>query len=134
MASIATLVHLITSLASISCAIHCALSPLLLMTMPMMAPSFFSPFWEVSMLVFSFLMSAYILMTGYCSHKKWQALCFYSVAVLFWGLHYFCSYFYHHASALYLVCASLFVILAYIVNHRYVKACVKDCCESSTSS
>lgn len=133
-ASAATFLHIIMSLASVSCAIHCALSPVLLMAMPMIAPSFFSPVWELTLFISSLLLAAVILISGFCKHKKWQALSLYCVALIFWSCHYYFSLFSHHASTLYLIFASLFVLLAYIVNHRYIKACQKDCCASSSAT
>ena len=111
-------------IASFSCAVHCLLSPLVVMFLPVLGHGFVSPFVEFGLLGASVVLGVLIIYMGYCKHKKQHIVFLYGLGVLFWGFHTVLEHIYHiHSDSILLILGSLFVVGSYWFNHKLLRCC-----------
>lgn len=118
----------IAHIASISCAIHCILTPILVVFIPFLGHFFENSFFEVGLLLASIFCGIYIIYKGYCQHKKQHAIFLFSIGALFWVVHSVFGHYHHEAIDISLLIGTALVLTSYYVNHRYLKCCPTDCC------
>jgi hypothetical protein len=114
--------------ASLACAIHCIITPFLVLCAPFLGHVFHSPMIELGLLLFSMTCGLVIIYLGYCSHKKGHSIILFSMGATLWSAHAIADHYYDIGSgSSYLVIGTSFVIVSYILNHRHLKCC--DGCE-----
>lgn len=108
---------------SLSCSIHCILTPLLISLSP-----FFSKFLEIheleiALISLSITCGLYIMYAGYCKHNKNRGLCLFCLGALIWISSFFIeSIFSYDAELILIISGSIFVIISYIINHKFLKS------------
>ena len=116
------------SIASLSCCIHCILTPVLITLFPFLSKAFHFERLELGLLGISIICGIYIIYSGYCKHKKKQSIAVYALGALLWISHLFIeSIFTFHTEILLISLGSIFVIMSYIINHNFLKCC-PTCC------
>ncbi|HQW84942.1 MAG TPA: MerC domain-containing protein [Ferruginibacter sp.] len=110
---------------SIACAIHCALLPVLLTSLPVFGTNIIhNPFFEWSMIALAFLVGAYSLFHGYIKHhRSFTPVLIFSLGFIFLILKQFLTEY----EILFLVIAVTFIISAHLYNYRL---CLKSKCSS----
>lgn len=109
---------------SVACAIHCAVLPVLISTLPIFGINIIhNSFFEWGMIALAFLVGCYSLLHGYIRHhKNYMPLIVFSTGAIFLVLkQFFVSYEY-----LFLSFAVFFIISSHLFNYRYChqsKAC-----------
>jgi len=115
--------------ASIACAIHCAILPLFLTSLPVFGIEIINnELFEISMIVLAFLVGAHSLYHGWKKHhhNKIPILIF-SIGIIFLVL----KQFFHAYTIQLLIIAVTLIITAHILNYRkcrLAKHCHKDDC------
>ncbi len=114
---------------SLSCAVHCIILPLLMVASPLLGHMFDNHMVELGLLLFSISCGVYVVYQGYCIHKKTRSLYLFGLGALIWLVH---GKLTHHelmADVILLLIGSIFVLIAYYVNHRLIKACSCEHCD-----
>lgn len=102
--------------ASVACAIHCALLPLFLTSLPLFGINIINNiFFEAGMILLAFCIGAYSLFHGFRQHhhSKWPLVLFSIGIVLLIVKEFFVAY-----EAWLLVPAATLIIVAHVVNYR----------------
>ena len=101
---------------SVACAIHCALLPLFLTSIPLFGINIIHNFaFEVGMIVLAFLIGAYSLYHGYRKHHhSFRPFVLFIIGILFLVF----KQFFLHVEYWLLVSAVLFIIAAHLLNYR----------------
>ncbi len=105
---------------SIACAIHCAVLPLLLSTLPLFGINIINNSWfETGMILLALIIGVYSLWKGYSrDHKSpWPLRLFIAGILLLFAKQYF-----HEYLLLFLIPAVMLIITAHLLNHRYCSA------------
>ena len=102
---------------SVACAIHCAILPLLLTSLPLFGINIINnAVFEWSMIGIAFMVGTYALSHGYKRHhRNWKPLIIFSVGFIFLILK---QIFYTH-EFVFLVPAVCFILYAHFLNYRY---------------
>ncbi len=102
---------------SVACAIHCAILPLLLTSLPLFGINIINnSFFEWSMIGIAFIVGSYALSHGYKRHhRNWKPLMIFSVGFIFLILK---QIFYTH-EFFFLVPAVSCILYAHFLNYRY---------------
>lgn len=110
---------------SIICAIHCALLPILLTTLPVFGINIIhNLFFEWGMIALAFLVGSYSLFHGYINHhRSLTPVLIFSLGFLFLVL----KQFFLEYEILFLLIAVAFIISAHFYNYRL---CHKSKCSS----
>ncbi len=105
--------------ASVACAIHCALLPLLLTSLPVFGFDIISNvFFEYGMIVLAFLVGSYALSHGFRKHHhRFLPLTVFSVGILFLVA----KQVWHDLHIWFLAPAVLAIISAHYLNYRFCK-------------
>ncbi|MAH80948.1 MAG: hypothetical protein CMP39_04650 [Rickettsiales bacterium] len=111
----------ILQLSSFACVIHCIVSPLLVMFLPLLG-SFFHNIWlEILILSSSIGCGLYIIHNGYLKYKKKIPYIVFFIGLLFWISHILLEVFHIHGVELALmIIGSVFVITSFYFNHKYL--------------
>ena len=101
---------------SILCAIHCALLPVLMSTLPVFGINIIhNLFFEWGMIALAFLMGSYSLFHGYIKHhRSFKPVLIFSFGFIFLVL----KQFSHQYNILFLIFAVLCIISAHFYNYR----------------
>ncbi len=112
-------------LTSVVCAIHCALLPVIIPTLPLFGVNIIhNSIFEWSMIVLAFFVGSYALYHGYMKHhRSWIPAGIFMVGFVFLVTKQFLP---NHEYA-FLVVAVLFIITAHYINYRY---CHRSKCAS----
>lgn len=104
--------------ASVACAIHCAMMPLLITALPLIGSGFFaSKLFEALLLFFAFVIGVYGLSHGYRKHHhRLVPLVVFSTGMVLFGLHQWFSF--TLAGWLLMISGSAFILLAHVLNFR----------------
>ena len=117
----------LTKIASLACVVHCILAPFLVMAAPLFGHVFHNPFMEFGIVIFSILSGIAIIYSGYCNHKKKHAAIVFFVGVSFWIANAILETIYQtHFHLELLSLGTLFVLIAYKINHDQAKPCCTD--------
>lgn len=102
---------------SVACAIHCAILPLILTSLPLFGINIINnSFFEWTMIGIAFVVGSYALSHGYRRHhKNWKPLLVFTGGVIFLILK---QIFYSH-EFLFLVPAVSLILYAHFLNFRY---------------
>ncbi len=113
--------------ASFTCMVHCILTPFIVLLAPFFGHSSSHIWIEFLLLIGSILAGTYIIYSGYCTHKKEHTLYLFAFGVLFWILNLVAEAFHiHNAEYVLLFIGSIFVLLSYRINHKYLKCCTSE--------
>jgi len=107
-----------------SCALHCLVTPFLILLLPALQPFINNHWIEFAILAGSLLIGLSIIYSGYCSHKKKHALWLFAAGALCWGVHMLADIL--HApilDTLFLIGGSIFILSSYFINHKASKPC-----------
>lgn len=105
--------------ASLACAIHCALLPLILTSLPIFGINIIeNKGFEYLMIGLAFVIGAYALWHGYQKHhRQWLPLAIFSVGIIFL----FAKEIWHKHAILLLIPAVIFIVGAHYYNFRLSK-------------
>ena len=110
-------------IASVACAIHCALTPFIVISVPFMA-SFQDNVWiQLSLLITSIASGIAIVYSGYCKHRQTHSLILFALGSGVWITNSALMHFKNYQSDYSLFLGLSFVLLAYYLNHRYLQCC-----------
>ena len=114
---------------SIACAIHCAVLPLLVNSLPLFGINIIHhPAFEWSMILLAILIGVYSLYHGFKKHhQNWMPIIIFSVGVVFLVS----KQFFREYETPLLMMAVAFIISAHFSNYRY---CHRSRCSSSHHS
>jgi hypothetical protein len=117
--------------ASLACAIHCAVLPLFMSSLPLFGINIIhNIFVEVLLLGSAFVIGFTTLWHGYKKHHhKITTLVLFSAGMLLFTINQFVSF--NHSKLILITPAVVLVIAAHFLNHRYcveAKHCHKDDC------
>lgn len=110
--------------ASISCAIHCALLPLVATSLPLIGFEFMANIWvEISMLTISMLIAAFALSKTYPKHKSIQPVMLLVIGLLSISL----GHFVFHEIEYFLIPLGGFAIaFAHYINWKKTRMCNRN--------
>ncbi|HEX5652789.1 MAG TPA: MerC domain-containing protein [Chitinophagaceae bacterium] len=105
--------------ASLACAIHCALLPLFISSLPLFGMNIINnEGFEAGMILLAFGIGSYSLYHGYRKHHhSWRPFIFFAIGFGFLVLK---QFFIHYMTWL-LVPAVLFIIAAHLTNYRFCR-------------
>ena len=106
---------------SVACAIHCALLPLFLTSLPLFGINIVENMtFEYGMIALAFAVGSYALSHGYRKHhhKKLPLLLF-ALGIAFL----LAKQYWHHLQYYFLPPAVIFIVLARYLNHKLAKTC-----------
>ncbi len=106
-------------LTSIACAVHCAILPLIISSLPIFGINIVnnSPF-EWTMIAIAFFIGSYAVLHGYRKHHK-SLVPFYLFSLGFLFL--LAKQFFYSQELLFLIPAIFFILFAHFLNYRYCK-------------
>lgn len=101
---------------SLACAIHCAVLPLMLSSLPLFGINIIhNKVFEWSMIVLAFVVGAYSLYHGHIRHHR----SFLPITLFVIGFSFLCTkQFFHDLEVYFLVPAVLFIVAAHYINYR----------------
>lgn len=104
-------------LTSVACAIHCAILPLILSSLPLLGINIIhNTIFEWSMIGIAFLVGSYALTHGYRKHhRNWKPFLIFSMGFIFLIL----KQFYYIYELLLLAPAVSLILFAHFLNFRY---------------
>ena len=107
--------------ASVACAIHCAVLPLFITSLPLFGVNIIhNLFVEVLLLGSAFVIGFTTLWHGYKKHHHhWATLILFSLGMILFTLHQFIKF--PSSTFLFVTPATVAVITAHILNHRYCR-------------
>jgi MerC mercury resistance protein len=110
---------------SVACAIHCALLPVLVSTLPVFGINIIhNSFFEWGMIALAFFVGSYSLFHGYVKHHRlFTAINIFGAGFIFLVL----KQFFHQFEYLFLAAAVILIISAHYYNYRL---CQKSKCSS----
>ncbi len=109
-------------IASIGCAIHCAVLPLIITTLPLLGLEFLANIWvEIIMICISLLVGVYALSGSYPKHKKGLP-----VLILIFGFLIIAAghLVFENIEAILVPIGGLTIAAAHLINWHYTKQCV----------
>ncbi len=107
--------------ASIACAIHCALLPLLITSLPLLGLEFLANIWvEISMICLSLFIGTYALSTSYPKHKRIIPIAILVAGFLFIGSGHLL---FETMEAILVPAGGLIIATAHWMNWKYSKIC-----------
>ena len=113
--------------ASIACAIHCAVLPLILSTLPLFGINIINNIWfEYGMIVLAFAIGLYSLKHGFTKHHhKILPIVLFSLGILFLLL----KQFFHEWMIYFLIPGVILIVVAHWINFRfcYITGHTKNC-------
>ena len=104
---------------TIACAIHCAVMPLLLTSLPLFGINIINnALFELAMIVLAFGIGAYSLYHGVLKHHhKWLPLIIFATGIALLIL----KQVFHHLDYIFLLPAVLLIVSAHMLNYRYCR-------------
>ena len=126
--------HIALKIASFSCIIHCILTPFILLMAPALGSLFENHLIELGLLIFSILCGSYIVYSGFCQHKRRHSLFLYSAGVCLWLIHSMLEDNHDGHISFYLLGGTALILVAYFINHYYIKKCPASCCSGHESN
>jgi len=106
---------------SVACAIHCALLPIFLTSLPLFGINIIENMtFEYGMIALAFLVGSYALSHGYRKHHhKPLPLLLFAFGILFL----LAKQYWHHLQYYFLPPAVTFIVIAHYLNHKLTKVC-----------
>ena len=110
---------------SIACAIHCAVLPLVLSSLPLFGVNIIhNAFFEWAMIALAFVVGSYSLFHGYVKHhRSFLPVTIFSIGFTFL----FTKQFFHSIENYFLIPAVILIVTAHYLNYRY---CHRSKCNS----
>jgi hypothetical protein len=107
---------------SVACAIHCALLPLILTSLPLFGINIINNLsFECFMILLAFCIGAYSLYSGWKKHhKSWVPFIFFLAGMSLL----FCKQVWHAYQLEFLIPAVIFIVTAHYLNYKLCSACV----------
>ena len=115
----------ITTIASFACVIHCLTTPFILLAIPVLGEFFNNPWIEFSLLLLSVACGIFVVVSGYCKHKKKHVFSLFALGVSFWILHFVTHHMYHSHTLIYILVGTALVLFSYFMNHKWSACCVE---------
>jgi hypothetical protein len=115
--------HIIASIASFACVIHCIITPLVILITPILGNVFTNSIVEISLLIISIGLGIYTIYFGYCRHRKKHTFTLFLMGTLFWICHYVFEHYDISGELAMLGLGTCFVLISYRINHHYLKCC-----------
>ena len=102
---------------SIACAIHCAVLPLILSSLPLFGVNIIhNAYFEWAMIALAFVVGSYSLFHGYVKHHR----SFLPVTIFAIGFAFlFTKQFFHSIENYFLIPAVILIVTAHYLNYRY---------------
>ncbi|MFT3845924.1 MAG: MerC domain-containing protein [Lacibacter sp.] len=117
--------------ASIACAIHCAVVPLFISTLPLFGVNLVHNMAiEIILLGSAFLIGFGTLRGGYKKHSRNLPILYFTLGMVLFAANQFIIF--PYSSFVFVIPAAALVVAAHIFNHRYIReagACSVDGCE-----
>ena len=106
---------------SVACAIHCALLPLFLTSLPLFGINIIENMtFEYGMIGLAFIVGSFALSHGYRKHHhKSLPLLLFALGIIFL----LAKQYWHHLQYYFLPPAVFFIVLAHYLNHKLAKVC-----------
>ena len=106
---------------SVACAIHCALLPLFLTSLPLFGINIIENMtFEYGMIALAFIVGSYSLSHGYRKHHhKPLPLLLFALGIIFL----LAKQYWHHLQYYFLPPAIFFIVLGHYLNHKLAKVC-----------
>ena len=106
---------------SVACAIHCALLPIFLTSLPLFGINIIENMtFEYGMIALAFLVGSYALSHGYRKHHhKPLPLILFAIGIVFL----LAKQYWHHLQYYFLPPAVIFIVYAHYLNHKLTKVC-----------
>src|SRR3954470_13248512 len=106
---------------SVACAIHCALLPLILTSLPLFGVNVINNLsFEFFMIALAFCIGAYALYSGWKKHhRSWLPFIFFTAGIIFL----FCKQIWHNYQLEFLIPAVILIVTAHYLNYRLCRAC-----------
>ena len=114
--------------ASITCVLHCFLTPLIVIMAPFLGHYFENLWVEIGLLIISILCGLYVVYSGYCRHKKKHGVFLFAIGATLWALHSLFELNEIVGAKIYFLIGTILVLIAYYINHRLLSCCPSDCC------
>jgi hypothetical protein len=113
---------------SLACAIHCALLPLILSSLPLFGINIINNLsFELFMILLAFAIGAYSLYHGWKKHhRRWLPFIVFTMGMVLL----FCKQLWHNYQLDFLIPAVVLIISAHYLNFRYCRACNRGSKES----
>ncbi|MEO6289112.1 MAG: MerC domain-containing protein [Ginsengibacter sp.] len=104
---------------SIACAVHCAILPLLISSLPVFGINIINnSLFEWGMIAIAFLVGSYAVLHGFLRHHKSLTPFFlFSTGFMFLII----KQFFHNMEFLFLIPAVFFILYAHFLNYRYCR-------------
>ena len=104
---------------SVACAIHCALLPIFLTSLPLFGINIIENMtFEYGMIALAFLVGSYALCHGYRKHHhKPLPLILFAIGIIFL----LAKQYWHHLQYYFLPPAVIFIVYAHYLNHKLTK-------------
>ena len=116
--------HKLAAIGSFACIVHCIGLPFLVMASPLVGHILENIWIELGVLAFSILCGVFIIYQGYCNHKKKHAAVLFALGACFWLANTAIElYIDAHLHFELLIVGTIFILIAYRVNHRQSKTC-----------
>jgi hypothetical protein len=106
---------------SVVCAIHCALLPLILTSLPLFGINIINNLaFEFFMIMLAFCIGAYSLYSGWKKHhRNWLPFAFFTAGITLL----FCKQIWHNYQLIFLIPAVIFIVTAHYLNYKLCSAC-----------
>lgn len=118
----------VATYSSIFCFIHCLITPLIIIFLPSLGRFFDNHIIELALFLVAAVCGLFVLIQGYCVHKKYLSLLLFGIGMILWFLHPLFEHIFHfHADFVFIIIGAMFVWGSYILNHRSVRCCDKGC-------
>ena len=116
---------------SFGCFIHCILTPVLILALPVASRGLHNHSLEAGLFIVSIASGIWVIYSGYCQHKKQHSVFIFFLGAVAWVLHLLSGH--SHAedyANLLLIIGAVFVVSSYITNHYFLRCCQDaDCCD-----
>ena len=119
----------VATIGSFACLIHCLITPFILVFAPSLGSLFTNHTIEIGLLIGAIICGTFVVVKGYCTHKKIHCILLFALGALTWLSHIILHDILHFSSELpFIISGSVFVATSYYINHVHTK-CNKTCFE-----
>jgi len=116
-------------IASMICVIHCIITPILIITTPLLGQFLDTLSVELGLLSISTLLGISIIYKSYCKHKKTHSILLYTIGVALWGLHSLLEYHDINGAKICFFVGTVLVLASYYISHQLLKCCPYEGCQ-----
>lgn len=107
--------------ASIACAIHCAVLPIVVTSLPLIGLEFLANTWvEITMIFFSALIGTWSIGGSYSKHKKWLPMILLLSGFSMIAIGHFA---WHQVESILIPLGGFTIAAAHFINWKYIQIC-----------